>query len=328
MRCDGQRARNRHGWSLIALIVILAVALSVLTGLSVAVAENLQLGAVRANEAKALYLANAGIMDAIASYQPSHPPGNDWFELGCFGSAPACDNSPNLNLGPREVFVRQTTDPQRDFLLADMTSARIKRIGGGGGGPRPSFFDRWELQRVASNKTLTIDAMIVRWTDAVASEYVTSLQVAGQTTSGLSVQAGLPIVLNAPVTLANNAWQSDNRVDFNVDLSSRSNLIIVLTFLMSDRVGCVETPGLPVIPANPTTANLPLIRAVQLRETCQRTTVWWNGNNQENWGLFTVRATGEVRASPFMGRRRLRAEYRARAAVGPKRNQIISWREE
>jgi len=337
----GRRRRQSNGWSLIALIVILTVALSVLTGLSVAMAENLHLGVVRSNEAKALYLADAGVMDAIASYQPGDTPGNDWFELGCFGSDPACDNTPSLNFGPREVFVRQMTNPQRDVLLVDMSSQgasqspRVRPLRMGR--QRWSYFDRWELRRVASNQPLAIDAMAVRWTGASAGERVMTVWVDGLSKFFTSnpnngLQSGQQLDLQPDTPLNDNQWigGSSNLITFNANLSNRTDLVIVLTFTMADAAGCIEDPILPAMPVAPATGDLPTLREIQLRENCQRTAVWVDGDKQNNWGLFTIRTAGEVRTDPFMGRRHLRAEYRAHASVGTQRDpyQIISWREE
>lgn len=327
------------GWSLIALIVLLSVAIIALVGVSSAVADGLRISLSRVNETNALYLAHAGIMDAIASYR-SGTTGNNWFELNCFGNATGCDDNPPLNFGTDEVFLRDPSDPlgfpQRDFLLVDLSNETdnpaVRRRSA-----TTATFDDWELRRVSSNKVLTLTGLEVRWTGAGASQHVTRVCLGADWNSGGSNCYTLPVpaVSGALInltsiphsTLNDNAWLSNNHVLFDFRIDQVSNLVVTLTVRFSDGPSCTATDI--ALPNAPTMADLPAIRQAQLTEQCQRTAVWAKTDNAQNWGLFTVRASGEVRAAPVTtGRRKLRAEYRAHATNASQRNQIISWTEE
>lgn len=332
-RGHSQRAAQA-GWTLIGLIILLTATLIASLSLVSAVAQTWRLSTLRANETRALYLAQAGVTDSIAAFRPGTT-ASDWFELNCFGNDPACDNAPDLNLAPGEVFIREDTDPDRDFLLVDMSSqnngnpAVTGRTGG------RSTFDDWELRRVVldAGRNLTIWAMEVRWTGTPAA------RVSHVCFNVNAVVGGNPnpACLDVPDTLSggridfapaqravltNNAWLSNNHLWFTQDIR-QPGMTIALTFYVSDPAACA-----PLEAAIPALTDLAALRAYQSGEACRRTAVWVRGNSAQNWGLWTTRVTGEARSGLLTGRRRLRAEFRPYSTSSAQRNQIISWREE
>lgn len=345
--CTGAPRPAQRGWTLLALIVLLAVALLIIVGVSLAVAAGWRVTLVRAHQARAWYLAHAGVMDAIAGYRPGTTV-DDEFDLGCFGNDPACDNS-LLNLGPGEVFIRADGTPQRDVLLVDMsnqgtqTPVITRRTS-------QSTFDNWELRRISANKDLTVRALQVRWTGAVSTERVRRVclnanwNVVGWGASGgcfaANVTAGTTIPLPNPnFTLSNNNWVSNNHVLFNIKLDVRIPLVVVVTLLMSDDADCIPdiaagcAPPDGPLPNAPTLADLGSLRQAQVTENYRRTAVWVvrsaiDPANDENWGLWTARATGEYRADGVSAARGLRAEYRAHASSAGQQSQIIAWQEQ
>ena len=303
------------GWSLIALIVLLTVALITLVGVGSAVAQGLRLGFSRTNDVKALYLAHAGVMDATAGYMTAgpNPQPQNWFPLGEF------------SVGTNEVFVRRTTNPERDFLLTDTSAASVQARGGG-----LSSFDSWRIQQVSSNKALTISALEVRWTGAAGAVQRVCLDAnwnSGSCFTPPNPKPAAGALINIPDRPLDNTLLTNNHIVFTTNINPVPSLVIVVTFYMGGINSC---PSDPAYPSNaPTLSDLPTLRQIQLTENCRRTMVYVDTDATQNWGLFTIRSIGEVRDDPFKASRALRTEFRpVTGGSSPSTNQIIAWREE
>lgn len=311
-------ARGCRGLALVTLIVLLAVALIATAGITSAVVEGMQATFVQRNLTKAMYLAQAGVMDAVESYQSTGPSGwSDAFRLGPFLVPGGPSN---------ERFIR--SGPQRDFLFADMRSAQFTRRLNGA----QSTFDDWRLQRVlqppsTSPTSLWISRIKVFWSGAPTAR-VTKLIINANVTiscpgpagsfclDGLSRASGDPIDITPPFELTGNAVLANNHIWFNTNLQPAGvrPASVTLVFYMSDST-CDEVTSSAIA-----FDQLPVPRL----EDCQRMARWRNDATIRD-AHFTVRATGEVDAAPFLTRRYLRAEYgRMR---GSDTDQILLWRE-
>ncbi|MBI2495964.1 MAG: hypothetical protein HYW10_05315 [Candidatus Omnitrophica bacterium] len=297
--------RGQSGWTLVALIVLLAVALIALAGVGSGVAEGLRAGLVRVNETKAAYLASAGILDAVRSYQ-----------TGDGGLAYALGEFPVV--APSEVFIRPLASPQRDFVLVDMSRARLDQVAGS------SRLRDWTLRNVGpASPGPTLTTMVVDWTQAVPpdpSERVQAvLMLGGPCTLVWEGSQGPGEEIDIPdCQLSSNAMVGITQIWFTgTAVASRNPMVITVKFIMAD------APTL-----NGCAGARPASEADPLLENCQRTAQFVK--NGLNAGLFTIRSIGEVRESPFTTRRGVRAEFRATSNVPGvmPRNQIISWIDE
>lgn len=298
---------NRSGWTLMALVILLAVALIALAGISSGLAEGMRANLVSINQTKAIYLAYAGVMDAIRSYETGA--GGRWFSLG---EVPV--------VAPNEVFIRPLTS-QRDVLLVNMASAALTSAQGG----TTSNLTKWSVRNVGpASPGITITKLRVEWTQAVPpdpSERVTLVGLNGQPPCQVlwsgSKSSGEEIDIPDCV-LSSNTVVGSNLIRFNRGaIALRNPLTITVTFIMADAGSLSGCTGVP-----PASESDPLL------EHCQRTVRFVRGG--PNAGLFTVRSSGEVRGSPFTIRRTVRAEFRdtsSHPAVAPP-NRILAWAEE
>ena len=294
---------NRSGWTLVALIVLLAVALIALAGVGSGVAEGMRGGLLNVNQTKAVYLAYAGVMDAIRSYQTSS--GGRAYALGEFPV-----------VAPTEVFIRPLTSPQRDVLLVDLSPASLRYDA-----PTQARLINWRLRNVGpASPGVTMTKMVVSWTQTSiaqqTSEWVTQVNfgplLPSCTWTG-TARSGEEIDI-PDCALSNNNLIGSTQLFFNRgDIALRLPMTVTIRFIMSDATapsGCVGAP--------------PASEAEPLLETCQRTARFVRGG--PNVGLFTVRSVGEVREPPFTARRSVRAEYRATSSTFTAfPNTLISW---
>ena len=309
--------RSREdGWTLVVLVVLLTVALIAIVGVGTAVAEGMRVSLLRVNEAKAAYLAQAGVMDAIRA-----------FEQGTDRSWALGEHQVTAPL--KEVFIRLSTLPQRDFLFVDMVPASWQILGG------QSRLRNWTLRntRTIGSGTppagsLTVTGMRVEWTGvappgggacALPAECVTSV-IFG---SGMlscpadwfgSAWAGQVIDVPDCVLSSNTAQVTSNQIRWNTTAVAARGADVTITFIMSDAGSCV--------PVSSAAESNPLL------EHCQRTVRFLNAG--PNVGLLTVRSIGEARYLPFAYNRAVRAEYRdtsSSAGAAPP-DRIISWVEE
>ncbi|MBI3011172.1 MAG: hypothetical protein HYY58_01590 [Candidatus Omnitrophica bacterium] len=297
---------NRSGWTLVALIVLLAVALITLAGIGSGVAEGMRGGLLNVNQTKAVYLAYAGVMDAIASYQAAR--GGNAYTLG---EVPV--------VAPSEVFIRPLTSPQRDFLLVDMSPASLRYDS-----PTQARLINWRLRNVGpASPGVTMTKLVVAWTQTSISqeksEWVTQVSfgplLPSCTWTG-KARSGEEIDIPDCALSTNNLIGSTQMFFNRGDIALRLPMTVTIRFIMGDATapsGCVGAP--PASEADP------------LLENCQRTAQFVSGGPRV--GLFTVRSIGEVREPPFTARRSVRAEYRATSSTFiafP--NTLISWIEE
>jgi hypothetical protein len=307
MRTRPWRRAEAGGWLIVGLVIILAGVFTVLTGVVLAVGEGWRAIALRRQQARAVYLAQAGVMEALYDFRR-----NRYITLG---ERTVVDDGLPGTTGD-DVFI--LGGMAADFLLANMIPATVSRLLLGG--VRRDVLRDWRLHntlRLATSPAgipMIITHMTVSWDDPQPGEGVIRIEVegrgrvwppAGQTSPPQPSGTELNI---RDVTIPPRAWRTDNWIWFATDGVMDGKLWIAVAFRMSDHV-----PGDPL-------------------RTSVRRARYDDANPLASSAEFTVKSVGEARRSafPFSVWRRLSAEYRICAEVTqvPDCNSVREEREE
>ena len=250
------------------------------------------------NHTEAVYLAQAGVMQAIydlkrgagvalRAYNVNNPGGaapsatQDAFILGCV----SCGVTPAL---------------QSDYFLVNMTVAGASAVSpqpcGGGTSDR---FSNWPVNNVlaAGGLTSTVDQIQVTW-PSPGSERVTRIMLNGAyVTSCISVKSGIAINVTNTSIAPMGVWPaSNNQVWFNSSGTMGAKASIDVTFIMTD--GSSRTAHYDLATSTNRSADV------------------------------TIKSIGEVRTGnfPFLVWRRLQAEYRVGTALNSA-GRLLSYQE-
>ena len=292
---------SRDGWLLVGLIVLISAVILALAGVTFYLTEHLRSTSLRQNQTKAIYLAQAGVMQAIYDFRFDDPGigGTDnCFRLGEYNAATGAIGSfPN-----DDVFI--LSGKAADFLMANMIPGILDTGALGGVGTRDRLRG-WSVQNVLcslpAGLTVRIDWITVSWANAVAppTEGVIRIEIpagtrvwpqAGAVSAPQASGTRLDITNTpVPVNTARSGviWFTTNGVMTNAS----TKLPVDVTFEMSDH----NTPT-----ATPPNWSLRMGRYTAPTALTGRS------------GSFTVKSAGEVRRGrfPFTVWRRLQAEYR------------------
>ena len=289
------------GWLLVGLIVILSSVFIALTGISMALGESRRVISMRENDTEAVYLAQAGVMQALYDLKrlTSAPPAG-----GIVLRAYNIDNPTGPVPGPNDdAFILSSGIPA-DFFLVNMKgsiSFSTSNLNCGGGVHISSgVMGGWTVRNVldpSSAPTLAVDRMQVNWSPDNGERVVRIvLNGANVWLNCAGAAAGQELdVTNS--TINPRATWATNSVSFNSTTMGTAKDWIDLTFIMTDgsrRVARYDR----LTPAN-RTADV------------------------------TIRSRGEVREGtfPFLTWRRLQAEYRLSSAQINSTGNVLSYQE-
>jgi len=283
---------TRAGWLLVGLIVLISTVIIALASVTFFLTAHLRTTSLRQNQTKAIYLAQAGVMQAIYDFRfdDSLIAGTDTgFRLGEY-RADTGAFGPIGSFPSNNVFI--LGGQAADFLLAAMiptTFSTPAAPGGCGGGTRHRL-DTWTLRNVLLSNTspdgmpLSFNQMAVSWFPVVGGEGVIRVDLNGTSldwpSSGCTpAVSGTTVTLNATQTVSPNTLWGTNRIWF-ATTNMNTKTWIELAFFMSDG----STRRARYVPGSPLTSS----------------------------ASFTVKSVGEVRQGPFPFSvwRRLQAEYR------------------
>ena len=283
------RARGRFssdGWLLAGLIVVISAVILALAGITFFLTEHVRVVSLRQNQTKAIYLAQAGVMQAIYDFRTSAS-GNG-FTPGTYDAVPGDSGAPGL--GDDDVFI--LGGQGADFLLAAMIPATLGSTnsnpgGGCSGGTSRNRLESWTLRNVRLDSAISFSQIIVTWNAQTAGQGVVRLDFNGisadWTAPGCNpVASGVPIPVPTQTINAGSSWGT-NRVWFATSTMGGQTWIEI-AFVMDD---------------NP---NPPSTRRARFVV----------GNHTASSASFTIKSIGEVRSNsfPFTVWRRLQAEYR------------------
>lgn len=195
---------NNKGIMLIGVIIIIVFLSIVALGITTFLTEALRSNAISINQEKALYMAQAGIMQAIADYSESG------------GGAGLWDSVQNENVDGEFYF---HLGEDANFLLIDASSPKIDG----------QDYKRIPIKNINDTDSITVTSLVVSWTFGG--------NITGVTLAGSSVWSGTQ---SSPATLdiTDTALASEDEHAGNDDqvweFSSAISGDIICTFIFSD----------------------------------------------------------------------------------------------
>ncbi len=279
-----QRTRET-GWLLVGLIVILSAVFLAMAGVALALAQSRQLLSVRENDTEAVYLAQAGVMQALFDFRDPGNGGNG-FALGQY----IVDDGPGTQ---DDIFI--LGGKAADFLLANMISSVVDQ-GNLAGQPRDRLRD-WRMRNVliTAAPVVRITHMSVAWENPTVPFGVGVIRIELNNTKVWPVvgQISTPqpsgTLLNIiDHTIPANTVRVRNTIWFSTTNIMSAKAFIDVTFRMSDHVAS----------GNPLDASIRTAHYTQQTSTRSAD--------------FTIKSVGQVQkgAFPFVTWRRIQAEYR------------------
>lgn len=280
------RRQSSAGWLLVGLIVLISAVLLALVGITFYLTEHLRTTSLRQNQTRAIYLAQAGVMQAIYDFRFNA--GGNAFTLGTYDAVPGDAGAPGL--ADDNVFI--LGGRAADFLLAAMIPSTFATASEGGcGGAFRHRLNNWTLRNVVTT-SISFTQMAVSWSPVGAGEYVVRVYLNGTGAgtfdwpssalscgSAITGASGTTLTLNSTQTIPSATFWGTNRIVF-ATTNMNTKTWIELAFSLTDG----STRRVRFVPGIPTTSS----------------------------ANFTIKSIGEVRegAFPFSMWRRLQAEYR------------------
>lgn len=292
------RGRNSAsgGWLLVGLIVILSSVFVAMAGVTLALGESRRTISLRENDTEAIYLAQAGVMDALYRFRS----GNG---VGPLGIDQRVDPGPLPGTSDDDVFI--LGGQMADSLLVNMkpTTFQADINLPNCSPPRRDRMQNWTIRNVLASggMSLTIDRIRVNWSPNLG-EGVLRIDLNGNNPdwtapSCSGVPANTDIDLFPNQSIPPMASWNTNRIWFTSNGVMAGKAWIDISFIMSD--GTVRTSHWDrAIPAN---------RSAD----------------------FTIKSVGEVRKGPFpfVTWRRLQAEYRLSGAAITSTGNLLAYQE-
>ncbi len=277
------------GWLLVGLIVLISAVVLAMAGTTSLLTEHLRLINLRRHQTQAIYLAQAGIMQAIYDFRFDGPGSVDGqnIRLGEY-PVPADTGAPGTS--DDDVFI--LGGEAADFLLIAMIPGSLATTNAGGscGSVARHRLENWTLRNVLQSSTppdgmpISFSQMAVSWNPVGPGEGPVRIDLGGSSADWRSagcapVASGVPIPLPQQTIVPGAPFWGTNRVWF-ATTTMHTKTWIELAVTLSD--GSIRRARF--LPANPTGSS----------------------------ASFTIKAVGEVRRGqfPFVAWRRLQAEYR------------------
>ena len=278
------------GWLLVGLIALLSLAILALAGFTFVLTEHLKLTSLQENRARAVSLAQAGVMQAVYEFRQSQG-----VRLGDYD----VDDPSNPTPGPNtDLFT--LGGKAADFLLVNFLSPGWSRARECNLNNRDRL-QSWPIWNVLQSNVepgglpVAVSRMVVSWTPN-GGERVVRVDLGAATAwlncagavSGQEITLSSPVVV-PPLPLRTNDWNTNRLWFSSVNQEMRSKTAIDVTFIMTDHVAS----------SNPLEASRRLVRYTPNTPALSSAS-------------FTVKSTGTVRKGvfPFVAWRRLQAEYR------------------
>lgn len=313
---------SSHGWLLVGLILLLTVTSIGLVGVTVFLSQHLRVTGVRYLQTKAFYLAQAGIMRALYDVRRG---------AGVSLGEQTVEAGPGAGTADDNVYTIQpfgSGSQHRDVLLMNMRSTTAFD-------PSPDSycgltrdrFEQWPVRNVLASggATFVVQSITVN-SNAPAGSRVIRIDLNGTgadwrapgcaggcSAATCGVGAGTLVGVGTPVDLSSVAvgnrsvapgaagrW-SNNRIWFSTAGTMSGQLWVDVTFTMA------------------------------APDSSSRTARWDRLVVANRTADFTIKSVGEVRrgALPFVGSRRIQAEYRICTVPGApcasEANERIQW---
>jgi hypothetical protein len=275
--------RSVRGWLLVGFIIVLTFVFVVLAGVVFFLSEHRKILSHHLNQARAVYLAQAGIMHALYEFRR-----NEGIERKAYSLANPAGPAPGAS---EDAFTIGGKDG--DFLLANMIPAAILRIAV----IRTDLLHSWTLRNALRNDQITITHMRVSWNPVPKGQGVRRILLGntkvypcgGGFWSSNPAQSGQLIDLGVcKFDIDPNTEVGDNIV-FIRSQNGMGNASIDVEFRLSDHVAS----------ANPLDASLSVGH-------------YFPPGGATRSADIVLKSVGEVRSRsfPFVTWRRLRAQYR------------------
>jgi len=204
--------RKKGGLALIAAVMLIVFVSIAVLGLTVFIVQWFSQINSEQLSLKCLYLAQAGIHDAIYEVRSTYDPNdtNGYFTLG------------QATVDPGQTYCRGGT--AADLLMVD--TSNTSQSG--------TDFEGLEIQKATSSAspTVSIDRMVVTWSKSGQSRRLQSIRIAGSNrwTGNLNSPANADLPTN--YTLTNTSTISVNRLRFNSSMNGLNSMTI--QFVMTD----------------------------------------------------------------------------------------------
>jgi len=193
----------KKGYVLVGIIIVLVILTILSFSISQFLRESLNLNIVRANQARALALAEAGIMRAIVDYE------ND----------EAITNATDVLVAANQYY--SFGGSSANFLLVDATDAEIK-------GGHNEKVEEMELTNINGSSSLTITNMTISWTtDSGETLQEINIGGGGKEYNNGSATSGTQVGVSYTI---NSGDDEDFKLKFNNDDVSGKTITAQFTF--------------------------------------------------------------------------------------------------
>lgn len=199
---------NRSGITLIAaLMLILFVAVAV-SGLSFFIFQRLSQNQTRDRHIGAVYLAQAGLREALYQYRSRDRRGNGYFTMGSY----TVDGPQGFVLGAEPA----------DLLMVDTANAKVQ-------GKKENFLRGIKIQNATDSQTIAFNQMIVSWDNKNRLERI---RIANLTVWNGNKRSPVTADLTRTITL--NTRPSTYAVNYLRFDKSMTDSIVDVRFVMTD----------------------------------------------------------------------------------------------
>ncbi len=153
---------QRRGFILLAFIILLVFASLAVLGVTFLVTQRLSFVVTQQIQASCIDLAHAGIHQAIYFYRERDRTGNGYFSLG------------QTNIDANNFFVLGGGGSLVDLLMVNTSQTRIQN----------RFLNRLYLQNATNSQPITIDSMLVTWTNPNPQRRLNRIRIRPRPTGG------------------------------------------------------------------------------------------------------------------------------------------------
>ena len=251
-----------------------------LAGVTFFLTEHLRTTSLRQNQTKAIYLAQAGVMQAIFDFRFNA--GGNGFTPGMYDAIPGDAGAPGL--ADDNVFIIEGVPA--DFLLANMIPSVLGQANYRGVQNRDRL-RLWRLRNVRADASIRLDFLTVSWPDP---------------------QPGVEGVVRVELG-GSKVWPTSGQLSF----ANSGTELDISNFVIG--AGTEQLGNIIYFATGGASSQMPSKAFIELRFRMSDNTIRvarYTPAVTTRSGSFTIKAVGEVREGsfPFVARRRLQAEYR------------------
>ncbi len=238
----------RRGWLLVGLIVLVSIVLIAFVGITFFLTEHLRTTSLRQNQTKAIYLAQAGIMQAIYDIQRmTGSAGGVSFRDPATSAEYVVDAGSSPGTSDDNVFTLGGVGVSADFFLVNMKGSLSFPQANNCSLTQRDRFQGWSVTNVLASNTaplgipVTVNQVKVDWNSPAAggTEKVLRIDLNGNTVynncTGTSI-GSFASLTTTPTINSRQTWPAGtgNRIWFNTRDVASVKTSIDLTFRMTD----------------------------------------------------------------------------------------------